>query len=210
MNQKKSSLRSQLAVLGVMGGSVLSGLAIAPPAQAQVNPCPRIFYEAPFNTTVPAPAGCTPNAFEQIAPQTQPRPLPQVQPQTQPPVSPAPSPSVMQPPLPGERQEPITTISMMGQTVEVRLMNMTAADVIYEVVVDTDQRILTGDGQVTLQNLSAPFTLTLFREDGGLLNVMPQPTGEPGVLVLSLEETTDLGADRSTVTVQPSGEVFVN
>ncbi len=182
MGQKKTFLKFQVAWLGIISSGIFPGMAIAQPAQSQVNPCPQIFYESPLNTTIPAPAGCPPNQS---------------------------FPSLMRPPLPGE-QQPVATVQMVNQTVEVQMINLTAGDVAYEVISGPEQGMMRGDVRtpttINLHALSTPFTINLFGEDGSMLNGLPQPTETPGELVIWL---VNLETNKNTVTMQESGEVFV-
>lgn len=57
---------------------------------------------------------------------------------------------------------------------------------------------------------SPPVTLTFKRDDGGLLMVSPQASSESGMLEVTFTETTDLTTDRTTMTVQKTGAVFLN
>lgn len=75
-----SSNRKSAELLSAICGSLLMGASVIPQAvlaqqptnqqpinqtNSQVNPCPRIFYEAPHNNQVAVPRGCPPNAFTQ-------------------------------------------------------------------------------------------------------------------------------------------------
>ncbi|MBE9052182.1 hypothetical protein IQ243_17475 [Nostocales cyanobacterium LEGE 11386] len=167
-----------------------------------LNPCPRIYYEEPFNTRNVVPQGCPPNAITQ-----------QLQAQGIPPTQAVPArPPVtgIQPPLPEQQQAPSTKIALANGRVNVRLVNETGANVTYEVIGDTPPRSLKGQSDEMLQGLSAPVTMTFFREDGGLLQVTSQPAAEPGMLEVRLDETTDVGQDKNTVRIQDDGTVFLN
>lgn len=79
MNQTSRNFRQSLGVLTAICGSLFMGLSFIPQiAKAQqttpqqpgsatpgVNPCPRIFYEEPYNNRVLVPQGCPPNAITQ-------------------------------------------------------------------------------------------------------------------------------------------------
>jgi hypothetical protein len=77
------------------------------------------------------------------------------------------------------------------------------------VIGDTNQRFLSGDSNFTLQNIKTPVTVTLSRQDNGLLKVSPQATSE-GLLEVTLDEATSLNEDTSTMTVQQDGRVLLN
>ncbi|MBW4686312.1 MAG: hypothetical protein KME40_14725 [Komarekiella atlantica HA4396-MV6] len=119
-------------------------------------------------------------------------------------------PTTTQPPAPEQQQAPSTTIALANGRVNVRLINDTAANVTYEVIGDTAPRSLEGKSDVMLQGLNAPVTVTFQREDGGLLRATPQPSSEPGMLELRLNEATDVGKDRGTMRIQQNGAVLLN
>ena len=198
----------------------------------KVNPCPRIFYEEPHNSQVVVPQGCPPNALTQrLAAQGL---LPTANPsqeQTrlgvggealQPgvtPSQPAPGDQTQQPstgavsieqPLLQPRQTPSTTIALVNGTVNVRLVNDTAANVTYQVIGDTAPRSLQGKSYVTLQGLRAPVTVTFEREDGGQLIVTPQPSSESGSLEVRFNEATNAAQGRSAMRIEQNGSVFLN
>ncbi|MEA5505031.1 hypothetical protein VB735_18350 [Halotia wernerae UHCC 0503] len=167
-----------------------------------INPCPRIYYEEPFNNRNVVPQGCPPNAHTQ-----------QLQEQGFTPgvvVPVSPEVSVPQPPLPSQRQTASTKLALADGKVNIRLVNETGANVTYQVIGDTQPRTLEGKSNVMLQGLNAPITLTLYRKDRGLLQVIPQATSTPGMLEVKLDETTDPGMDKGSVRVQEDGTVFVN
>ncbi|WP_427162739.1 hypothetical protein ACQFX9_15095 [Aliinostoc sp. HNIBRCY26] len=167
-----------------------------------LNPCPRIYYEEPFNSRNVVPQGCPPNALTQqlqsqgITPEQAAIPRPDV--------------SVTQPPLPSQQQQPSARLALVNNQVNVRLINETGAEVTYEVIGDTPPRSLQGKSDVMLQGLNAPVTVTLYRNDGGLLQVTPQPTSTPGMLEVRLGATTNFGQDKNTVRIQENGSVYLN
>lgn len=165
-----------------------------------INPCPRIYYEEPFNSRNIVPQGCPPNALTQ-----QQQALGITPSQAIPPSVP-----VTQPPLPSQQQPPSTTIALANGRVNIRLVNDTAANVTYQVIGDTEARSLQGKSDVRLQGLSAPITVTFQREDGGLLLVTPQPSSEPGVLEVTFKEATDVSRARGALRIDPNGSVFLN
>ncbi|MFN6566730.1 hypothetical protein [Dendronalium sp. ChiSLP03b] len=170
-----------------------------------INPCPRIYYEEPFNSRNIVPQGCPPNAI------TQQQQALGITPSQVTPVSPSVSPTKpTQPSVLPPRQAPSTTIALANGRVNIRLVNNTAANVTYQVIGDTAPRSLQGKSNVTLQGLSAPVTVTFQREDGGLLLVTPQPTSEPGILEVTFKEATDVSRDRGALRIDPNGSVFLN
>ncbi|WP_042341332.1 hypothetical protein [Calothrix sp. PCC 7507] len=147
-----------------------------------LNPNPNIFQEAPYNRS----QGALPN-----------------------PSTPAVPDSGVQTP-PRQQQSPIATITPTNGTVNVRLVNNTAANVTYEVIGDTAPRSLQGKSNAILQGLSIPTTVTFYREDGGLLTVTPQITSQQGILEVTLRETTAVGRDRGVMRITENGGVFLN
>ncbi|MEP0783237.1 hypothetical protein NDI33_05735, partial [Trichocoleus sp. DQ-A1] len=63
---------------------------------------------------------------------------------------------------------------------------------------------------ITLQGLKTPVNLTFQRPNGALLRVVPQTSGEQGMLEVVLEETTDLSVDKNAMTIQENGNVLLN
>ncbi|NJL39889.1 MAG: hypothetical protein HC899_26395 [Leptolyngbyaceae cyanobacterium SM1_4_3] len=187
------------ALAGIMTGT--PGLAAE--LIAQVNNCPGVFYEEPFNSAVAAPQGCPPNAASSQVPETPATPVTPTQ------LIPAPTAPVI-PPTPEQLEEPVATVIPVDGTVSVRLINSTAAVIRYQVIEDTELRSLAGESEVTLQGLATPVTITFYREDRGLLTVTPVTTAEPGVLEVTLDETTDLGDDETALVIQETGSVFLN
>jgi len=174
----------------------------------KVNPCPRIYYEEPFNSRNLVPQGCPPNAFSQGQ-------QPQGETTTQGvPVTPQTSTSrntTTQTPLPSEQQAPRTTIALANGRVNVRFINDTGARITYQVIGDTEPRSLEGKANVMLQDISAPVTVTFQREDGGLLSVTPQAsTEQPGMLEVTFDETTDVSQDTKAMRIQQNGSVYLN
>ncbi|NDJ23010.1 hypothetical protein GS682_15490 [Nostoc sp. B(2019)] len=226
MNEDYLKLRKSAELLGAICGGLLISLPAIPQAAVaqqptpRVNPCPRIFYEEPHNSRVVVPQGCPPNAFTQQreaqgVTSSQGIPSQQVPSTIQPPAPeqgiPSPQvPSTIQPPAPEQQQAPSTTIALANGRVNVRLVNDTAANVTYQVIGDTAPRSLEGKSDVMLQGLSAPVTVTFQREDGGLLRATPQPSSEPGMLELRLNEATDVGKATSTMRIQQTGSVLLN
>jgi hypothetical protein len=174
-----------------------------------LNPRPSIFNEPPYNrsrqtsppdsntapTLEPTPQGVTPTT-------------PGNEPPSTPTTTPEPG-STLQPPLPEEQQAPKAVVTPIDGKVNIKLINATKAAVTYQVVGDTDQRTLTGDTDVTLQDITTPVTVTLVRQDGGLLKVSPQATST-GLLEVTLNETTSLDESDSTIRVQQNGVVLLN
>lgn len=174
-----------------------------------LNPCPNIYYEEPFNSTRAVPPGCPPNAATQElidegqAPTPQPNTSPV--PATPPPTTTAPSTT---PPVPEDVRDAIAVVTPVNGTVDVQLINETYTTITYQVIGDTERRTLPGRQQITLQNLPTPVNLTMVRNDGGFIRVMPRSTTDPGLLSVSLSETPDLGENIRTLDIRANGQVF--
>ncbi|PIG91815.1 hypothetical protein [Gloeocapsopsis sp. IPPAS B-1203] len=233
-------LRRKVGIWGSIFGGLLIGIPAIPlaaSAQSSVlNPCPRIYYEEPFNSRNLVPQGCPSNAFTQqysalsatpnrIVPADAPTTPGEVVPTlsqpgvavrgatpgiTNPPGTAQTLP--VQPPLPEERSEPVALLKPTGQQVSVRLKNNTNALVTYEVTGQTGRRYLPGGEEATLQNVPLPATITVVRQDDGFVKILPVTTdAEPGLLAVSLDEdATPLDDNQGVIRIQSDGQVFVN
>lgn len=98
----------------------------------------------------------------------------------------------------------------MGDRVTLRLKNNTYAAINYQAVGDTKPRTLAGRSIISLQKLRTPVTLTLNRQDAGLLKVTLTPlSNAKESLEVTLETTTDLSADTTTMRIENTGLVFL-
>jgi len=203
--QKFPNLRDLIITFSgglLMSLPVIPLVAIAQQASSSLNPCPRIYYEEPHNSRIVVPEGCPANAYtQQINSQVTPSPtVPMRTPN-----------GVIQPPLPETQQPPRATIIPRNGKVTVMLVNITAAGINYQVIGETTPRVLAGKADIVLQGLATPATVTFRRQDGGLLRVTTAVTAnQPDTLQVTLEETTDLGVDKSAMTIQPNGSVLLN
>jgi hypothetical protein len=186
-------------LLGALSGSLLVGLPMIPlAASAQsrsiLNPCPRIYYEEPFNSTRIVPEGCPPNEATRLLV------LPRGTSTTE----------VIQPPLPSSRSNPIANLKLTDGKVDVRLKNDTNIPLYYTAIQHTQRRVLPAGEEATLRGLPTPVTLTVTRPDGGLLQVMPMDTSQPGMLAVTLDETTNFDNNLGALRIQKDGQVFLN
>lgn len=117
----------------------------------------------------------------------------------------APLPSIAQAPVP----PPLLVVTPVNQRISIRVFNDTGAAIDYEVIRDTQYRSLGGNQTITLQSLATPTTLTFRRQDGGLLQPSLRST-TAGVLELRLIATSDFNLDRTTLTIDETGGVFLN
>jgi hypothetical protein len=180
---------------------VMGSLAL--PAMAQTtsltNPCPKIYYEEPYNQRLVVPASCPPNAA--TISQNQQSQLPTLNPSAMP-VNTTPQ------LLPGTEPAPIATVSLQSGRVTVQLKNTVNTPVTYQAIGHTEERILAPRSEVTLQDLPAPVTITFLRSDSGLLQVAPEMNSEPGNLMLMLNEATGLKDSQGSVRIQTTGQVL--
>lgn len=202
-------------------GTLFGGLLIGIPATSleasaqplstldQVNPCPGIYYEEPFNSTRLVPQGCPPNAATRgIIPD---RAVLKERAVFTEPLTPAPPPQgVLQPPLPEARSNPIAMVQPTNGTVDVKLKNNTNAVVSYEAIGHTQRRSMPAGEEIVLQNLPTPVTLTMVRQDNGLLKVIPVSSSESETLEVSLQEDTTLDDNQGVLRIQKDGQVFLN
>ncbi|MBE9228012.1 hypothetical protein IQ264_21550 [Phormidium sp. LEGE 05292] len=112
-------------------------------------------------------------------------------------------------PTPEQQQAATTSVSTVNGVVNLRLVNNSGADIAYQVIGDTQPRYLTGNNSVTLSSINTPTSLTFYRPDRGFLIVTPQPVS-PGVLEVIFNPTSNFSLDKTTMTVQPSGAVYLN
>jgi hypothetical protein len=189
--------------LGAVGVACGASLAVAEAASAQMmrdysslNPCPGIYYEAPFNTSTPSPEQCPPNAFTQ-----------QTGVNSQTIVDPA---SVSRPPLPEDRSDAIARVMPMNGMVDIRLTNNTNVGINYEVTGETQRYLIEGGESTVLRNITLPMTMTVVRTDDGWADVNVL-SAEEGMIELGLDEdATPLDENQGVVRIQEDGQVFVN
>ncbi|ACK70375.1 conserved hypothetical protein [Gloeothece citriformis PCC 7424] len=161
--------------------------------------CPGLYYQEPWESVLYPPVGCPPNervlyqdAAGNYAPFENTTP---VQPQS--------------PPLPEERSEPIANIMPTQGTANVMLNNSTNAMITYEVIGHTQQRRLSPGEEADLTNLPLPVTITVVREDKGLLQVIPL-SSDSEMLRLTLEEDPTFDDTQGVIRIQEDGQVFLN
>jgi hypothetical protein len=203
MNIRNQLRKENVGLVGAICTSLLVGLPTIPlrvvaAPLSKVNPCSGIYYEEPFNHTRLVPLGCPPNAATQRSsvPILTPRPI-------------LPSNNVVVP-LPETRSNAIATIMPMNGTVDVKLKNNTNAIVSYQALGSTERRFLSGGQEVILQNLPTPVTITMVRQDKGLLKVIPLSTSQQGMLEVSLDEAKNLDDNLGALRIQRDGQVFLN
>lgn len=195
---------------------------------SKINPCPSIFYEEPHNNRVPVPQGCPANAFTNRINTSRSSYNPNMG-ITNTEINP--SSSQIQQGVGGEApnsnsvtqsstsqitvvptnryNNAVAAVSPTNGRVSVLLINQTNAPIVYQAIGDTQQRILPGRSQITLQNLSTPANVSFYRQDRGLLMVTPQSSRQ-GTLQVTLQETTDFAMDKTSLRIENNGAVYLN
>lgn len=188
--------------------SLISGIFLGLPstalptsAQTVVKPvCPGLYYEEPWNDVLEAPFGCPTNertVYED-----------QVQLNTPQPDYTAPNYQVV-PPLPEINNDPVAYIKPTREgTVDIRLDNDTNTFVTYQVLGHTGERMLDPRQEVILEDVPTPVTVTMLREDDGLLKFMTTDSNSD-YLHVTLDEDPIFDDIQGVLRVQPSGEVFL-
>ncbi|MEA5570757.1 hypothetical protein [Calothrix sp. UHCC 0171] len=198
---------------------------------SKINPCPSIFYEEPHNNRVPVPQGCPANAFtNRINSSSSPSSTynsntgitnTEINPSS----------SQIQQGVGGEApnsnsmtqsstsqitvvptnryNNAVAAVSPTNGRVSILLINQTNAPIIYQAIGDTQQRILPGRSQITLQNLHTPANVNFYRQDRGLLMATPRSSRQ-GTLQLTLQETTDFAMDKTSLRIENNGAVYLN
>ncbi len=187
---------------------------------AALNPCPRIYYEAPFNMNMLSPEGCPANEITRMVGQGlipgQRQPGAPMTPSAQQPGAPM-MPSAQQPgaPMMPSAQQPmadgtevLARVTPMAGMVNVELRNNTNAEITYEIPGETEQRVLAGGEATLLQDLPLPATITAIRQDGGLIEMQPI-VAQPGVLEISLNEEAGLTGSQGVLRIQDDGQIMV-
>lgn len=125
------------------------------------------------------------------------------------PVLSAPQPRPAVTPAPETQFVPKTKIAITSDRLNITLINKTSAAISYQAVGDTQVRTLAGVSTVTLRGLRVPITLTLDRQDSGLLQLTPKQSNNPETLEVTLDTTTNFAADETTLRVEADGSVFL-
>jgi hypothetical protein len=115
---------------------------------------------------------------------------------------------VIQPPQPTTQTPPVAVVQPVDGQVDVSLNNTTNATISYQVVGQTDERPLLDGEQTELLNLDLPATVTVVREDEGLIDVKIT-SSEAGSLEVMLDEEPNLSGSNLNIRVQEDGQVLV-
>lgn len=175
--------------------SKLKLLPTIPSQTSALNPHPSIFAQAPYNRSQLMLAESL-----RLAKQVQKPANSDAENQT-------PSQSEVKPWSEAQENRKALVKAINGQF-NIRLRNLTNTEVTYELVGHTNQRQLTGNKNFMLEDLAMPVTVTVLREDGGLIRVTPKPVA-PGILELRLDEALNLDQDRRAVRVREGGSLLI-
>ncbi|MEB3279870.1 MAG: hypothetical protein VKK42_13230 [Lyngbya sp.] len=115
---------------------------------------------------------------------------------------------VIQPPMPAAQMRTMGNINVDGSTVDVTLNNDTNAWVTYQVIGHTDDRLLYEGSGTELLNLPLPVTITVLREDAGLIDIQDM-MADNGEVEFTLQEEGNLTGSEKTIRIQEDGTVFV-
>jgi hypothetical protein len=205
--QSKANLNHSLntwmakASIGLLSAITGSGIVIALEAnsvKAQtssldgVNPCPRIYYTEPFNSNLPAPAGCPANGagVRLPAPEDDITGAPVGEPDSQ----------IVQGPADA------MIMSVDGE-IRIRLINTMNVPVNYYILGNTGLRYLSGGSREILTNLDAPIRLSFAREDDGFI-ATTMDMSDQGILEVQLNEAYDPENRDGALIILENGEVY--
>lgn len=218
----KTVLRKLSITGAVCGGFWMAISPLAKPAVAQPSGdnCPNIFYREPFTSRVSAPEGCPPTEYQQllrgaergdlgVGDSDQAATLEELQTSSPATITPSGIGQSASPPLPAERSDAIAIVSPVDSQLAISLMNDTGATVTYEVIGDTQRRTLMMGESAMLQGIPLPATITVVRQDSGLLDISAS-SSEAGMLEISLMPEASLDDTQGVIRVQEDGQVFVN
>ncbi|HEY9673385.1 MAG TPA: hypothetical protein V6D11_18220 [Waterburya sp.] len=106
-------------------------------------------------------------------------------------------------------QTPVATVSIPNGRVNIILVNQTGTQVIYQVLGEPRQSTLKADTIDTLRQREVPFNLSFYRPDRGPIEVTAEAV-KSGELRIIFKRGANLDVDRISLTVQKSGQVFLN
>ncbi|NEO99861.1 MAG: hypothetical protein F6K58_14510 [Symploca sp. SIO2E9] len=106
-------------------------------------------------------------------------------------------------------QSPVTTVSMSEAKLNIIMVNETGTKVTYGVLGQDSQLNLEVEQSQTLKNLEAPIDISFYRPDRGPIKVITRAS-KVGELQVILQRGTDFDTDKSVLSVQETGQVFLN
>jgi hypothetical protein len=119
------------------------------------------------------------------------------------------APDVTTPPLPEQVNVAIARFTPAGGRVTANLSNETGAVLTYEVLGVTDQRQLAIGESVKLQNLPLGSTITVLRQDNGLVDVTAAATTAGNVDIM-IGQSRDFTENQGVITLENDGSVYFN
>lgn len=194
-------LRKSTAVGLACGGLMLTTASLAKPAHAQLSEGDRASkLRALQSSVLNRPTGTADRLGGTNSGQVgSPEAIP-IEPST---VSPS------SPPLPEAGVPATATITPINGQLSVAIVNNTGTAVSYEVIGDTSRRTLLLNESAMLRDIPLPTTITVVRQDKGLVNIAAT-ISENGMLEVSLEPATSLDNAQAAIRIQADGQVFVN
>lgn len=104
---------------------------------------------------------------------------------------------------------PVALLRSQNMPVEITLVNNTNDRITYQVIGDTDERLISEGGTATVRRIDIPVTVTFVRSSSAaLLQVEPEVIG-PGEIRLNLDETSRLDRDVTAMRIDETGEVYL-
>ncbi|EAZ87927.1 hypothetical protein [Crocosphaera chwakensis] len=211
-NQKKVN---KTGIIGLISSIFVGIPLMALPASSQIiiGPiCPGLYYEEPWNDIIEPPAGCPANEREIYSSQAE---LDDREPDYDDVEVYDPEPDYLEPnyrvvpPLPEVLNDPIAFVNPTNDgTVDIKIDNDTNSLVTYQVLGHTDERWLEGREEIMLTDVPTPVTITMIREDNGLLEFMTSGS-DSDYLHVTLNEDPTFDDVQGVLRIQPSGEVFL-
>lgn len=111
-------------------------------------------------------------------------------------------------------ENPNTAIAVVNPKegkVKVKLKNDTNTPIIYQVIEHTEKRYIQAREEITLQDLPTPVTITIRRDDGGFIKVIPKSKfSQEEVLSLSLDESKEFTDNQGALRIRRDGQVLFN
>ncbi len=202
---KLSVIKKLIASGLACGGLMLVSASLARPAYAQLSESDRVSrLRALQSSVLNRPTGAAGSLGEtgsgQVGDVEAIPAEPSAEPST---VSPS------SPPLPEAGMEAIATVTPINNQLSVSIINNTGTAVTYEVVGDTSRRTLLLNEFAMLRDIPLPTTITVVRQDEGLVDVVAT-SSEDGMLEISLEPEASLDDTQGVIRIQSDGQVFVN
>ncbi|MEG4115698.1 MULTISPECIES: hypothetical protein [unclassified Microcoleus] len=107
-----------------------------------------------------------------------------------------------------QERAPDGKIVPVNGKVNVRLTNKTNDRLFFQVVGQTNRQSLAENSTVALPALTLPASIVFRRLDGALLKPSLKPAGE-GTVEVRLDETNDLGLDKTSLRIRNDGAIFL-